>query len=268
MRTGNGLAWGDAAAMVELTEQIALRKGIGDVLAEGPARVAAHFGHPEIAMAVKGQAIPAYDPRGLKGMGIGYATSNRGACHLRGYTPGAEMGLASDGCGSPGVEGQGGAAEDLPGSPRLLRQPGSVQVQRLRRRRGAIRRTVRNGHGDPLHGGRGDEDGRAGLQPRALLQQPGGIPRGLGHAAGAIPDRSPRRWAAPRGRYANSTRCWRSTTSCAVGRTAWFPSRSCASWGSSSAPTRRVGGRRKAIRRIAQPGGRPSQGAPQGNSEN
>jgi aldehyde:ferredoxin oxidoreductase len=44
-------------------------------------------------MEVKGQAIPAYDPRGLKGMGIGYATSNRGACHLRGYTPGAEMGL-------------------------------------------------------------------------------------------------------------------------------------------------------------------------------
>jgi len=90
---GDGLAWGDAAAMVELTEQIALRKGIGDLLAEGPARVAAHFGHPEIAMEVKGQAIPAYDPRGLKGMGIGYATSNRGACHLRGYTPGAEMGL-------------------------------------------------------------------------------------------------------------------------------------------------------------------------------
>jgi aldehyde:ferredoxin oxidoreductase len=90
---GEGLAWGDAAAMVELTEQIALRTGIGDVLAEGPARAAAHFGHPEIAMQVKGQAIPAYDPRGLKGMGIGYATSNRGACHLRGYTPGAEMGL-------------------------------------------------------------------------------------------------------------------------------------------------------------------------------
>ncbi len=90
---GKGLAWGDAAAMVELTEQLALREGIGDVLAEGPARAAAHFGHPEIAMAVKGQAIPAYDPRGLKGMGIGYATSNRGACHLRGYTPGAEMGL-------------------------------------------------------------------------------------------------------------------------------------------------------------------------------
>ena len=44
-------------------------------------------------MTVKGQAIPAYDPRGLKGMGIAYATSNRGACHLRAYTPGAEIGI-------------------------------------------------------------------------------------------------------------------------------------------------------------------------------
>ena len=44
-------------------------------------------------MTVKGQAIPAYDPRGLKGMGIGYATSNRGACHLRAYTPAAELGV-------------------------------------------------------------------------------------------------------------------------------------------------------------------------------
>jgi aldehyde:ferredoxin oxidoreductase len=44
-------------------------------------------------MAVKGQGIPAYDPRGLKGMGICYATSNRGACHLRAYTPAAELGV-------------------------------------------------------------------------------------------------------------------------------------------------------------------------------
>ena len=42
-------------------------------------------------MTVKGQGIPAYDPRGIKGMGLGYATSNRGACHLRGYTPAAEV---------------------------------------------------------------------------------------------------------------------------------------------------------------------------------
>jgi aldehyde:ferredoxin oxidoreductase len=42
-------------------------------------------------MTVKGMGIPAYDPRGIKAMGLGYATSNRGACHLRGYTPAAEV---------------------------------------------------------------------------------------------------------------------------------------------------------------------------------
>jgi len=90
---GEGLRWGDHATMVELTEKLALREGIGDVLAEGAAHTAAHFGHPELAMQVKGQAIPAYDPRGLKGMGLGYATSNRGACHLRAYTAAAELGV-------------------------------------------------------------------------------------------------------------------------------------------------------------------------------
>ena len=88
-----GLAWGDAATMVEIVPRIATRSGVGNVLAEGTARVASHYGHPEISMTVKGQAIPAYDPRGLKGMGIAYATSNRGACHLRAYTPASELGL-------------------------------------------------------------------------------------------------------------------------------------------------------------------------------
>jgi aldehyde:ferredoxin oxidoreductase len=88
-----GLAWGDHAAMVALMQMLACREGIGDALAEGTARLAQYFGHPEMAMTVKGQGIPAYDPRGLKGMGLGYATSNRGACHLRAYTPGSELGL-------------------------------------------------------------------------------------------------------------------------------------------------------------------------------
>ncbi|HET9911118.1 MAG TPA: aldehyde ferredoxin oxidoreductase family protein [Anaerolineales bacterium] len=89
---GSGrLDWGDGAKMVETAEMIAFRKGFGNVLADGANAVAAHFGHPELAMTVKGQGVPAYDPRGIKGMGIGYATSNRGACHLRGYTPAAEV---------------------------------------------------------------------------------------------------------------------------------------------------------------------------------
>lgn len=91
---GDGkLAWGDTTAMAALTPQIAHRQGVGAILAEGNARAAAYFGHPELAMTVKGQSIPAYDPRGMKGMGIAYATSNRGACHLRAYTPAAELGV-------------------------------------------------------------------------------------------------------------------------------------------------------------------------------
>jgi aldehyde:ferredoxin oxidoreductase len=88
---GEGLGWGDAAAMVAMVDKMARRDGVGDVLAEGTARIARHFGVPEVAMTCKDQAIPAYDPRGLKGMGVGYATSNRGACHLRAYTPASEI---------------------------------------------------------------------------------------------------------------------------------------------------------------------------------
>ncbi|MCE7986746.1 MAG: aldehyde ferredoxin oxidoreductase [Caldilinea sp. CFX5] len=91
---GDGkLEWGDHAGMVRVVDMIAKREGVGDKLAEGTARAAAAFGDPNIGMTVKGQAIPAYDPRGLKGMGIAYATSNRGACHLRAYTPAAELGV-------------------------------------------------------------------------------------------------------------------------------------------------------------------------------
>ena len=91
---GDGkLAWGDDDGMTKAAEMIAFRKGLGNVMADGANATAAHFGHPELAMTCKGQGIPAYDPRGLKGMGLGYATSNRGACHLRAYTPAAELGV-------------------------------------------------------------------------------------------------------------------------------------------------------------------------------
>ncbi len=91
---GDGnLEWGDAQGMVDTVRKVAIRDGVGDKLAEGTAGAAKAWGHPEISMDVKGQAIPAYDPRGLKGMGIAYATSNRGACHLRAYTPAAEIGV-------------------------------------------------------------------------------------------------------------------------------------------------------------------------------
>ena len=88
----DGIDWGDADAMIELIDRIGRREDdFADTLAEGTRRAAEAFGDENIAMTVKGMAMPAYDPRALKGMAIGYATSNRGACHLRGYTPAAEL---------------------------------------------------------------------------------------------------------------------------------------------------------------------------------
>lgn len=82
---GFALKFGDADALIKLIEAMAYRKGFGDALAEGGYRVAEKYGHPELFIGSKKQAFAAYDPRGSVGMGLGYATSNRGACHLRGY---------------------------------------------------------------------------------------------------------------------------------------------------------------------------------------
>lgn len=82
---GLELKFGNAEAMVAMVEKIAKREGLGNLLAEGSKRFAEKIGHPEISMSVKGLELPAYDPRGVKGHGLGYATSNRGGCHLRAY---------------------------------------------------------------------------------------------------------------------------------------------------------------------------------------
>ena len=88
----NGIEWGDVEHMLDLLEEISHRDSdLGDLLAQGARRIAEKMDAHENSLAVKGQTIPAYDPRAMKGMGIGYATSNRGACHLRGYTPSAEI---------------------------------------------------------------------------------------------------------------------------------------------------------------------------------
>ncbi|MFP8889147.1 aldehyde ferredoxin oxidoreductase family protein [Natrialbaceae archaeon A-CW2] len=86
------LEWGDTETMIDMIDAIGRRDGdLADLLAEGPRRVADRKDAHDNSLAVKGQTIPAYDPRCMKGMGIGYATSNRGACHLRAYTPSAEI---------------------------------------------------------------------------------------------------------------------------------------------------------------------------------
>ncbi len=89
---GDGLDWGDTETMIDMLGRIAHRSDeLGDHLAGGPAHLEDEFDAEGNSLAVKGQTMAAYDPRCMKGMAIGYATSNRGACHLRGYTPAAEI---------------------------------------------------------------------------------------------------------------------------------------------------------------------------------
>ncbi len=87
----DGPRFGDAAALLELIGATAERRGLGDELAEGSRRFAARYGRPELAMQVKGLELPAYDPRGMTGQGLAFATSNRGACHLRANMLGPEI---------------------------------------------------------------------------------------------------------------------------------------------------------------------------------
>jgi aldehyde:ferredoxin oxidoreductase len=85
------LRFGDTMGVLELLEDISYRRGLGQDLAEGSQRLAEKYGAPELSMHVKGLEIPAYDPRGVQGHGLGYATSNRGGCHLRSYLIGPEI---------------------------------------------------------------------------------------------------------------------------------------------------------------------------------
>jgi aldehyde:ferredoxin oxidoreductase len=77
--------WGDPDAFIQAIWRTAYRHGIGDIMAEGAARLAEYFGSPDSAIHVKGLELPAYDPRGINSMALSYATSNRGGCHLRAY---------------------------------------------------------------------------------------------------------------------------------------------------------------------------------------
>ena len=80
---GMKLNFGNAKAMVELVKKTAYRDGFGDLIAEGSYRMAEKYGHPELSMTAKKQEFASYEPRALQGLGLGYATTNRGACHIR-----------------------------------------------------------------------------------------------------------------------------------------------------------------------------------------
>jgi aldehyde:ferredoxin oxidoreductase len=83
--------FGSAKALCHLAEITARSEGFGKDMGLGSKRLTEKYGHPELSMSVKGQEFPAYDGRVIQGIGLGYATSNRGACHLRGYTIASEV---------------------------------------------------------------------------------------------------------------------------------------------------------------------------------
>lgn len=83
--------FGSAEALCELVDMTASGEGFGREIGLGSKRLCEKYGQPELSMSVKGQEFPAYDSRGIQGMGLTYATSNRGACHLRSYTVASEV---------------------------------------------------------------------------------------------------------------------------------------------------------------------------------
>jgi aldehyde:ferredoxin oxidoreductase len=85
------LRFGRADLLAPTLEDIGYRRDLGDELAEGSLRFAGRYHHSELSMSVKGLEMPAYDPRGMQGQGLLYATSNRGACHMRGNMLGMEV---------------------------------------------------------------------------------------------------------------------------------------------------------------------------------
>jgi len=103
-----GLAFGDTAGYLEAPHLIAAREGYGAELALGARALAALRGRPDLAAEVKGLEMPSYDPRGTFGMGLGYATSDRGACHMRAFTAGED------------ILGGTGAADSLAGRAQLV----------------------------------------------------------------------------------------------------------------------------------------------------
>jgi aldehyde:ferredoxin oxidoreductase len=100
---GVELTWGNGPAVLEMIEHIARKRGFGAVLEGGVKRSAEKIGGQavEFALEVKGLEPPAHDPRAKMTIALGYATSNRGACHLAAFTHDFEEGAPIDDLGLP-----------------------------------------------------------------------------------------------------------------------------------------------------------------------
>ncbi|MBS3817075.1 MAG: aldehyde ferredoxin oxidoreductase family protein [Candidatus Thermoplasmatota archaeon] len=85
------ISFGDEKKIREIIRKTGFRENIGEIAAEGVKKIGERFDKEELAVHVNGLSPPAYDPRALKGMGLGFYTSTRGACHLRSDCDGIEL---------------------------------------------------------------------------------------------------------------------------------------------------------------------------------
>ena len=170
---GLELKFGSAKALTDLAELTGKGEGFGAEIGLGSKRLCEKYGRPELSMSVKGQEFPAYDSRGIQGMGLAYATANRGACHLRAYTVSSEIsGRAGE--DRPACDrGQGRLGEGVPGRDLGGGFVGALRLHHLRvvaRRHCAADQRGLRGRVD-----RGAAAGsrRADLEPGAAVQQCG-----------------------------------------------------------------------------------------------
>lgn len=80
-----GIRFGEKNQILRIIDDIAYKRNLGEEACFGARDLSEKYGHPEIAMQVKGMELPGYDPRGSWGMGIAYATAPRGGCHMSAY---------------------------------------------------------------------------------------------------------------------------------------------------------------------------------------
>lgn len=88
---GLDLKFGSGQGLVDAIKLMGKGEGFGQKLMMGSYRLGEAYGHPELSMSAKKLEMPAYDPRGIKGIGLNYATANRGGCHVTGYTVSPEV---------------------------------------------------------------------------------------------------------------------------------------------------------------------------------
>ncbi|MEM2210342.1 MAG: aldehyde ferredoxin oxidoreductase family protein [Nitrososphaerales archaeon] len=102
---GVELTWGNANAMITMIEKIGKREGFGWLLGEGVKRIGEKItGISDAVLHVKGMELPFHDPRAYNSVGLGYATSNRGACHLQGLTHIFERSVTMPDIGYPEIQ--------------------------------------------------------------------------------------------------------------------------------------------------------------------